>query len=106
MSADTRERRVSIVILTHNRRDEVLASIARARALPEEPAIIVVDNGSSDGTAEQVGRRFLDVDVVRLRDNLGAAGPCSRTRSAGTRPSRSRPASSRITSWPIFGPGS
>jgi GT2 family glycosyltransferase len=74
VSADTRERRVSLVILTHNRRDEVLASVARARALPEEPAIIVVDNGSSDGTAEHVGRRFLDVDIVRLRDNRGAAG--------------------------------
>lgn len=80
MRTGERAHRVSIVILTHNRRDEVLASIARARALPEEPPIIVVDNGSSDGTAQHVARRFLDVEVVRLRDNQGAAG-----RNAGAR---------------------
>jgi GT2 family glycosyltransferase len=66
--------RVGIVVLTHDRRDDVLATLARLAALPERPPIVVVDNASCDGTAEAVARRFPSVDVVRLAKNTGAAG--------------------------------
>lgn len=66
--------RVGIVVLTHNRADEVTRTLERLVALPERPVIVVVDNGSSDGTAETVRRGFPAVTCIRLATNLGAAG--------------------------------
>ena len=66
--------RVAIVVLTHNRRQEVLHSLARHTALPEQPKIIVVDNASTDGTACAVREQFPQVEVVPAGRNLGAAG--------------------------------
>ena len=80
-----RERRVTVVMLTHNRRVEMLAALERVRALPEAPHTIVVDNGSRDGTAEHLSRRFLDVEIVRLPDNRGAAGRNAGAERASTR---------------------
>lgn len=66
--------RASIVVLTYNRRDEVLNTLARlARNCPGLP-VIAVDNGSTDGTARAIGRDFPDVELVALPTNLGAAG--------------------------------
>lgn len=36
--------------------------------------VIVVDNGSSDGSADFVAGRFPSVSVIRLEENVGAAG--------------------------------
>lgn len=69
-----RERRITVVVLTHNRRVEVLRALQRLRALPEAPRMIVVDNGSIDGTADHLSRRFADIEIIRLPDNRGAAG--------------------------------
>ncbi len=66
--------RVAVVVITHNRRDEVLVALDRLRALPERPAVVVVDNGSSDGTAQAVRDRHGWVDLVASPDNLGAVG--------------------------------
>lgn len=65
--------RLSLVILTHNRREEVLHAVAHALSLPERIPVIVVDNGSRDGTAAAVARRFPQAQVVPLERNLGAA---------------------------------
>ena len=75
--------RVSIVVITRNRRSEVLDAVGRLLDLPERPPVIVVDNDSSDGAAEAVAQKFPSVDVVRLPSNLGAAG-----RTAGVRRAR------------------
>ncbi|MCA2216734.1 glycosyltransferase family 2 protein [Jidongwangia harbinensis] len=66
--------RVGVVVITHQRRDEAVAAVARLRALPERPPVVLVDNGSTDGTAAAVRDRFPDVDVVALGENLGAVG--------------------------------
>lgn len=66
--------RVSIVVITLNRRDELLDNLGRLTGLPERPAVVVVDNGSTDGTAEAVVRRFPGVKLVPAKRNLGAAG--------------------------------
>ena len=76
--------RVSLVILTHERLVEVTRSLERAVALPDRPAIIVVDNGSRDGTAAVLTRRFPSVSVVALTDNRGAAGRNEGVRRAAT----------------------
>jgi GT2 family glycosyltransferase len=65
--------RVSVVVITRNRRSDVVHSLARLLALPHRPAVILVDNDSSDGTADAVEQQYPTVDVVRLERNLGAA---------------------------------
>jgi len=66
--------RTSIVVLTHNRAGELLRTLARLQALPEAPPIVVVDNGSRDGTAARVAAAFPQVDLVALPVNVAAAG--------------------------------
>jgi GT2 family glycosyltransferase len=63
--------RVGIVVLTHNRPDELARTVARLLALPEQPRVVVVENG-----AAKAGQavRFPGVEVLRLPRNLGAAG--------------------------------
>jgi GT2 family glycosyltransferase len=65
--------RVTAVVLTYNRADEILRTLHRLRSLPERPAIVVVDNGSEDGTAEAVSRSFPGIDLIRFGHNIGAA---------------------------------
>ncbi|WP_082771896.1 glycosyltransferase family 2 protein [Actinoplanes sp. TFC3] len=66
------EERVGVVVITWNRRDEAVAAVGRLRDLPEQPHVVLVDNGSTDGTATAVQEKFPDVDVVALTENLGA----------------------------------
>src|ERR1041384_1279079 len=66
---------VSVVIVTWNGRqhlDTCLASVEAQRGVAVET--IVVDNGSTDGTADYVRARFPRVTLVRLEENRGFAG--------------------------------
>lgn len=72
MSPD-RHPRISVVILTHNRADEAIRTVAHMRELAERPRLVVVDNASSDGTAERITARFPEVTLIRLPRNIGAA---------------------------------
>ncbi|WP_298234296.1 glycosyltransferase [uncultured Azohydromonas sp.] len=65
--------RVSVVVLTHERPQELERTLCHLEALPEAPALIVVDNGASPATAEVV-RRFQRAQLVCCPANLGAAG--------------------------------
>jgi GT2 family glycosyltransferase len=59
---------VTTVVMSRNRRDDLM------RTLPlHDPPVILVDNGSTDGTAEAVRVRHPDIDVVALDRNHGAA---------------------------------
>ena len=51
---DRRETRVTVAVITHDRREELARALGRLAALPSRPEVIVVDNASSDGTAEFV----------------------------------------------------
>ena len=66
--------RTSVVVLTHNRADELARTLRRLQALPEQPHVIVVDNASSDATAARLAAEFSGVERVRCPSNLGAAG--------------------------------
>jgi GT2 family glycosyltransferase len=76
--------RVAVVMITYNRQEEVLASLERLTRLPERPPILLVDNGSTDGTAEAVAARFPQVEVLAAGGNLGAAARNIGVRAAPT----------------------
>jgi GT2 family glycosyltransferase len=75
---------VTAVIATRNRRPELCTTLERLSALPERPGIIVVDNGSQDGTARAIRRSFPHVEVISLRRNQGACARNVGVRRAGT----------------------
>jgi GT2 family glycosyltransferase len=72
--AAARDPRTAVVVITHQRREELVLAVDRLLALPERPHVVVVDNGSTDGSAETVRTRFPQVELIASRDNLGAAG--------------------------------
>lgn len=63
---------VTVVVITHNRRDELRRTLRAMAALPDAAPIVVADNGSTDGSADVVESEFPAVTVVRLSRNLGA----------------------------------
>ncbi|MFE9674111.1 glycosyltransferase family 2 protein [Streptomyces sp. NPDC006259] len=74
MSDPAEDDRTTVVVITHNRRDELLRTLARLCELPERPLVIVTDNASVDGTAEAVRRDFPEVVLLEPGTNLGAVG--------------------------------
>jgi N-acetylglucosaminyl-diphospho-decaprenol L-rhamnosyltransferase len=64
---------VSLIIVSRNRKDELEDTLVRCTAGQDPPRIIVVDNASSDGTAEEVSSRFPAVRLIGLHRNEGAA---------------------------------
>ncbi len=74
--AETRDAdpRISVVVITHDRREELLRTLGRLAELPERPPVFVVDNASSDGTVETVARVHPWVRLLRAERNLGAVG--------------------------------
>ncbi|MFF7361585.1 glycosyltransferase [Streptomyces sp. NPDC008125] len=66
--------RVTVVVITHNRRPELLRTLDALRSLPEAPKVVVTDNASQDGTAEVVGRLFPEIILLTPGRNLGAVG--------------------------------
>jgi hypothetical protein len=64
-----------VVVLSYNKRDQTLRCIESARRLRYRPLVVlVVDNASSDGSAEAVAVEYPDVHLLRSRVNRGAAG--------------------------------
>jgi len=59
--------RVTTVVMTRDRWPDLRRSLPR-----HEPPVVVVDNGSTDGTPELVRRHFPDTTVVELRTNRGS----------------------------------
>jgi GT2 family glycosyltransferase len=60
--------RITTVVISLNRRDDLL------RSLPRHPGpVILVDNGSTDGTVEAVRAAYPHVEIIGLASNVGAA---------------------------------
>jgi GT2 family glycosyltransferase len=66
--------RVTVVIITWNRKAELLSTLQHMTALPDQAPVVVVDNGSTDHTADAVAERFGQVTLLRSPRNLGALG--------------------------------
>lgn len=68
--------RIGVAIASRDRRALVLATVARLRALPERPPVVVADDASRDGTADALRTRpdhGGGVEVVALSRPVGAA---------------------------------
>src|SRR4051794_29099635 len=69
---------LSVIVVTYNSRDLTLACVASV--LAEQPRgrskieLIVVDNGSTDGTAETLRQAAPQASVLVQQTNLGFAG--------------------------------
>ena len=67
--------KVSIAIPTYNRKRDVLECLESLQKLSyPNYEIIVVDNASTDGTAEAIRQRFPGVKLIRSDRNLGVTG--------------------------------
>lgn len=76
--------RTTVAIITRNRRDSLLHTLDRLAALPEKPPVIVVDNGSTDGTGEAVRRHPVGARLLSPGRNTGALGRNLAARHATT----------------------
>ncbi len=62
------DERVTVVVASRDRRQDLLTTLGRHRA-----PVVLVDNGSTDGTVQAVRAAHPDVDVVEVGRNLAAA---------------------------------
>lgn len=72
---------ISVIVITRNRRKLLCQALEHIRALLPHAEIIVVDNASTDDTAEHVHRCFPSVTFISLAQNVGIP----RARNLGAR---------------------
>ncbi|HEX3550013.1 MAG TPA: glycosyltransferase family 2 protein [Candidatus Elarobacter sp.] len=75
----------TIVIASYNRRDQLDATLRRIDAFPDGPPVVVVDDGSTDGTAAMLRERWPGIRAIALQRNVGAFA-----RNAGVLAARTR----------------
>jgi GT2 family glycosyltransferase len=65
----------SVISLNWNRKEDILRTLEGIHKEDYEPKeILVVDNGSEDGSSAEVSSRFPQVRLIALPTNLGVAG--------------------------------
>ena len=69
----------TVVVASQNRREELLTTLPR-----HEAPVVLVDNASTDGTAEAVRAAHPEVTVIALDRNVGARARTVGVRRAGT----------------------
>jgi N-acetylglucosaminyl-diphospho-decaprenol L-rhamnosyltransferase len=69
---------VDVVIPAHNAWELTRSCLAKLREQTLAHAVIVCDNGSTDGTPERLRASFPDVRLVELGANLGFSVACNR----------------------------
>jgi GT2 family glycosyltransferase len=64
--------KLAVVVVTRNRVSQLCATLPRHLSLPERPRVVVVDDASTDGTADVVRERFPQVKLLALAEARGA----------------------------------
>ncbi|MEX5720010.1 glycosyltransferase family 2 protein [Geodermatophilus maliterrae] len=70
---------VTVVVMSRDRREDLLATLPR-----HEAPVVLVDNGSTDGTADAVRAALPEVTVLPLAENVGARARTIGAGHAGT----------------------
>jgi GT2 family glycosyltransferase len=70
-SAEEADTRVTVVVATRDRCDQLMRTLDKLAGLPERPPVVVVDNGSTDPTVAAVRSEFPAVHLIELGDNRG-----------------------------------
>ena len=67
--------RLSILIVSYNTREMTLACIefVRREAIDQSYELIVIDNASTDGSAEAIATQFPEISLIASKENLGFA---------------------------------
>jgi GT2 family glycosyltransferase len=75
----TGARDMAVVVVNWNGREDLLRCLASLRAQTEQGfEVVVVDNGSSDGSGAAVRNVFPEARLIEAGDNLGFAEGCNR----------------------------
>src|SRR5436309_15491076 len=61
----------SVVIITRNRKEELLVAVQSALSQATQPEVLVIDDGSDDSTSEMVRSEFPTVRVERSKVSRG-----------------------------------
>ncbi len=85
MSQENTQPEVTVVVVSFNTRDLVLKCLESFQRFETGPSheIIVVDNASSDGTAQAVEKNFPQVRIIRNMQNTGFARGANQGAAAG-----------------------
>lgn len=62
---------ISVIVITRNRRELLCQALEHIHALLPHAEIIIVDNASTDDTAEHIRRRFPSAKLISLPKNVG-----------------------------------
>jgi len=68
---------VTIIIVSYNCREALQGCLLKLTAEGDTPPILVVDNASTDDTAEMVARDFPAVHLIQNTQNYGFAAACN-----------------------------
>jgi glycosyltransferase involved in cell wall biosynthesis len=69
MNSDSAE--CTVIITTNNRKDDLRKAVASAQAQDAGPHVLVIDDGSTDGTSEMIRSEFPGVRLERSEQSLG-----------------------------------
>jgi glycosyltransferase involved in cell wall biosynthesis len=61
----------TVVITTKNRMDDLRKAVASALMQDARPRVLVIDDGSTDGTSEMMSREFPEAQLQRVEQSLG-----------------------------------
>ena len=65
--------RLAVLVVSYNTRDLTLDCLASLRKHEPEARVVLVDNGSTDGSVEAIQRLHPEVDLIESGQNLGFA---------------------------------
>ena len=77
---------IDVVIVSFNRVDLLASCLASLQSSPAELRVVVVDNASSDGSAELVVSRYPETKLLQNDTNVGFAAAVNRGVASGDAP--------------------